>query len=1524
INSLSTSEPLTEENIPELTVEGEPAFYGLYTDEQYTQKVEFPYSGSYMLYAKFANPTNMVFILSEDQLEYGVSRNDTTTGNVVIPEKYNWKNVTTIGYFSDCDSLTSITFPKTVINTGAYENIFDNSDPFWGCTSLENIFVEDGNPIFKDIDGVLFTKELEEYGGGCLLVRCPSAKTGTYTVPDGIVGIAYDAFAQCSVTSVTFPSSIIMIQYWVFDSSECIESVDLSATQIDILPEGIFSYCSSLNDVLLPDSLTGIDNGCFNFCSSLSFITIPENVTYIGGGAFAGCSGLTSITIPSAVTSIYDYAFQNCIGITSITISSSVTSIGENVFENCSSLSKVIIDSATIASSVESNESYGYLCANATEVWILNSITEINSFITNTFTNVTTMSIGSATYNKYYVEINTYSIIYGENTATFNSIGALTWNNLPEMIVEGSPALYGLYSDSEFINEIEVPYSGPLTTLYAKFGNPENDSLVFTQNETGYSVRASESGGEAGVEKTTPINKSATAFTNRKPVSEASLMASLLPSNLNIPALYYGIPVITIANSAFENHQELTSIVIPSSVTSIGSGSFRCCSGLTSITIPNSVNSVGSSAFYGCTELTSVTISTNVTNIENSTFSECSALTSFIIPNNITSIGVSAFSGCTGFTSITLPNSVTSIARNTFSGCTGLTSITIPSSVTNIGEGAFSGCIGLTSITIPSSVISIDEFAFFGCTGLIGITIPNSVTSIGNYAFQNCSNLISIIIPSSVTNIAYELFSGCTGLSSVTIPSSVTNISSYAFSGCTSLTNFTIPSNVTYIDYSVFYNCTGLNSILVSEENENYSSQNGVLFNKTMTSLICYPIGKTGVYEIPSSVTIIEEHAFNNCTNLTSITIPISVTNIVSGAFYGCTGLLSITIPSSVTIIGFYILTGCTSLTSMTLPFKSTYAYNTNSYLKYYFGGSSYSASITMPFSYTVSFSNEITAIGNYMFYNCSGLSSISIPDSVTSIGDQAFCFCTGLTNITIPSSVTTVGTNVLTGCTSLTSMTLPFKSTYENNTNSYLKYYFGGYTYSLTVTMPSSYTVNFSNEMTVIGDYMFYGCSGFENFSIPINTTSIGAYAFYGCSGFESFSIPINTTSIGAYAFYGCSGFESISIPSSVNTVGTRAFQGCSGFTSIMIPNSVTVIGIGILSGCTSLTSMTLPFSSSYTANTNSYLKYYFGGSSYSASVTMPSSYTVSFSNEITSIGNYMFYGCSGLTNFTIPSSVTNIGNEAYSGCTGLTSLTIPSNITVVGIEAFLGCTGLTNISIPNNVTSISYSAFEDCTGLVNVVFQEGLIATISSMMFQGCTGLTSITIPSSITTIASYAFYNCTGLTSITIPSCVTTMGSNVLTGCTALTSMTLPFKTSYNSDNNSYLKYYFGGSSYSASINMPSSYTVQVAEGITGLGNYAFNGCTGMISITIPSSVTSIGSSAFYGCSNLKTVIIDSSTIAGGFTSATAYGNLLNYMTTDSELYILNSIETIGAYVNTTYFEEAVVVEIEGVSYKKFVKK
>lgn len=300
-------------------------------------------------------------------------------------------------------------------------------------------------------------------------------------------------------------------------------------------------------------------------------------------------------------------------------------------------------------------------------------------------------------------------------------------------------------------------------------------------------------------------------------------------------------------------------VVIQEGVSNIGERAFFN-SGITSITIPSTVKVIETDAFSNCPNIKSIELPVGVTQIKSGAFSGCS-MESISLPSGLTEIGVSAFGGCPNLKSIVIPFGVTQIDFLTFSG-SGLTSIVIPSSVTSIKAAAFQSCHKLASVEIPSSVTEIDNNAFIHCWNLSSVVIPSSLTSIGDRIFSGCEKLSSVVISPGLNFIGDYMFSGCESLSSVVIPPGIVSIGKQAFSGC-SLTSIVIPASVKNIANDAFD--IGLSYISVDAGNSDYSSLNGVLYNKEKTELIQYPAGrKEATYTIPASVTTIKEEAFHH------------------------------------------------------------------------------------------------------------------------------------------------------------------------------------------------------------------------------------------------------------------------------------------------------------------------------------------------------------------------------------------------------------------------------------------------------------------------------------------------------------------------------------------------------------------------------------------------------------------------------------------------------------------------------------
>jgi hypothetical protein len=637
--------------------------------------------------------------------------------------------------------------------------------------------------------------------------------------------------------------------------------------------------------------------------------------------------------------------------------------------------------------------------------------------------------------------------------------------------------------------------------------------------------------------------------------------------------------VTRIGGNAFSYCENVTSVSIPNSVTSIGSYAFAS-TGLTQITIPASVTSISDHVVFNCSKLVSITVASGNTVYDSR--NNCNAI--------IETATNTLLSACK---TTVIPQTVTVIDDNAFASISDLTSVTIPNGVTTIGENAFYGCTGLTSVIIPNSVTIIRDNAFRNCSNLSNLVIGSGVTFIGDYAFAECAftffNCLATVPPTIFNNTFKPKTSG-SGIS-------VTKVV-YVPKGCKSAyesANIWNDFNIYELLYDfevngIYYTITGDRTVEVAPNPHNYA---GSINIPSMTSY------NGTVYQVKG----IGEGAFSRCYSLTSVTIPNSITTIGDGAFLFCISLTSVTIPQSVTSIGYLAFIGCSGLTSITVASGNTIydsRNNCNALIE------TASNTLLAGCNSTV-IPNTVTAIGDYAFYNCTSLTSVAFSNSLTSIGVGAFYQCAGLTSVIIGSGVTNIGDGAFDDCTALTSVTCLAttppsiqSSAFETDTYSNATLYVpaaskdayqaadgwkdfthiravpydfmvDGICYKITGTNtvdvcenPAQYSGN-----VVIPSTVTYGGKTYQ-------VTGIRTYAFYDCDGLTGVTIPNTVTTIGDAAFSGCDNLTTVTIPNSVTRIGWYAFAYCNGLTSVTIGSGVTTIDDNAFAGCPALTSVT------------------------------------------------------------------------------------------------------------------------------------------------------------------------------------------------------------------------------------------------------------------------------------------------------------------------------------------------------------
>jgi hypothetical protein len=498
-------------------------------------------------------------------------------------------------------------------------------------------------------------------------------------------------------------------------------------------------------------------------------------------------------------------------------------------------------------------------------------------------------------------------------------------------------------------------------------------------------------------------------------LSILDLSASIIKSYSGNDGTYTGISTAYAANEipiyAFFNpllfayKSSLTSIKFPSTTTKIGTQAFYYSWNLAgTINIPASLTSIADYAFYGCSSIATFTVANS-----NSRYSASNGVLfdkkqdslfifppaksgSYTIPTTVKHIGASAFENCYNLTSILIPNTITSIGSYAFSYCSGISgALTLPTSLRKLGEGAFYGCWNLTSVTIPATLTDIGYYCFLESNSVtafnVNVSNPDYVSVNGMLMSKNQDTLF--ICPPAKTG-------------TITIPSTVKLIGSYAFYNCTKISGtLTIPASVDYIGYYAFYNCSLISSFEVNPQNLYFTAENGVLFSKTKDRLLVYPVAKSGVYQMPSTIKTIDPAAFAFCSSITgTLQLPASVTSIGLYAFYNCTQISALDVDAGNTEYSSDngVLYKNEMDTLLVCPLGKSGNYTIPENVKYVsfsaFNGCSNITSITFP--------TTLTGIGNYAFAYCTGLNKIQIPKSTSNIANGAFYSCTNLVEISI------------------------------------------------------------------------------------------------------------------------------------------------------------------------------------------------------------------------------------------------------------------------------------------------------------------------------------------------------------------------------------------------------------------------------------------------------------------------------------------------------------------------------------------
>ena len=570
-----------------------------------------------------------------------------------------------------------------------------------------------------------------------------------------------------------------------------------------------------------------------------------------------------------------------------------------------------------------------------------------------------------------------------------------------------------------------------------------------------------------------------------------------------IKKVVIGEGVESISDNAFHYYENLRSVSLPSTLTSIGEAAFWACSSLQSITLPNNLTNIGLNAFRACHSLTQVLIPASVTNIDGSAFECCTGLTDVVFEGNSLEFG----SGATFYDCTSLKNVFFNGTRADWTASRGSSGSVLPAAaqiyykndlissgtcgdnssgnntqwkltkagtlIITVGTGYTEGGIadfaygkapwyqdiydsGIRCLIIGSGIKTIGSYAFADCTDLAEIIVPDGVISIGDGAFQQNSGAKRVVLPPSTVYIGHGALRDCSALTSVSLPDSMSNrLFLDMFEGCTNLKSVDIPDGITDIYEGDLASCPNWTDI--------YYDNWGRVWNRVVSNVRD---------SIPDRMNV----HFKD--------------NIYDSGSCGENVTWTLTADGTLTISG----TG--AMTDYTYDSRSPW-YSCRTYIK------------------RVVMQQGVTSIGDHAFWDCSGLTSVTIPDGVTSIGGDAFSGCAALTSVTIPGSVTSIGGGAFSGCTSLTSVAIP-------------------------------------SSVTEIGGSAFSGCTGLTSVTIPDSVTSIGDSVFSGCTALTAVTISDGVTAIGGSTFSNCIRLAKVTIPKSVTSIGKNAFYYCESIADV------------------------------------------------------------------------------------------------------------------------------------------------------------------------------------------------------------------------------------------------------------------------------------------------------------------------------------------------------------------------------------
>ena len=1467
--------------------------------------------------------------------QYAFSYSSLTTVN--LPEDSQLTKISK-GVFTGCQ-IATVSIPKGIaeIESGAFSST--------GLVSVN--FAEDS--------------QLELIGNGAF----QWSNLRKITLPDTVQAIDLAAFASCQeLSQVTFgaDSKCTVLGGYAFSGTRMLKQIKVPDSvrsfgelcfyqsgleEIEIgaglteIGEGALSYCQNLQDITVDKDNTvfgSYDGVLFNAektklmfypAAKTGAYTLPKTTEMIAGYAFAGASKLTEVTLNDGLIEIGRYAFSDCESLQTPVFPEGLERISENAFENCSSMTEKCLIPKSVSALGRFAFAYDY---NLTAIEI-----EPESKLNR---------LGYGVFG--YCGIEDFTV--PENVSTMGQEVFTGCKNLVTMTFEGESQLERLaawtFNGADALRRITFEEGSSLTTI------------------------------------------------------EARALEGLV--SLNHVDLKYCTKLQEIDNYALNHCASLTDISLPQSLNSIGRYAFQGCTSLKKLTVPAKLSQIGRYAFVDTNKI-EIYFKASVLpkGLEEKWNEDVAAY--YLGVSDVVSSGeweyaltedgdasIVAYHGSA--TDIALDkidgHDIISIGGKVFQNNTSLRSITLPETLTGIYQNAFAGTTELQEITIPAAVRVVDDYAF-AQSGLAKVEFAagSKLVTLGRYAFAETKNLTKLNLPEGVdrirdytfykskikeitfadgaepTQIGRYAFGG-SALTDFTVPDSVTNIDYNAFSDATSLTKVdlgngekltlqgnafynsglvevTIPAGVDHIGELCFAGCENLKAIRVAEDNQRYSSDEDILYNKAQTTLITCPANKEGSYTVKSTVTSFGFAAFEK-SKLSQITIPQDsrLSTIGYRAFMHCEKLEQISIPAGLQSIDRYAFAYCSSLKTINVPEES----QLGGIYKSAFYNCSQLESIRIP--------DGVQEIGAYAFYGCNGLTKIDITDnsklmsiddhafehtavtkfampkdlieigtaafngakldtlivndSIQEIGRNAFADCglAKMTKLEFPVSMVYLGNGALKGADTIEELTLPFFGEYLGAEvgNGYVEIVklVDLFAQEEWTSIGSLKKLTILQGQAVPMEYC-WSVNGISEVNLPDTVTEIGRCAFLSTS-LTQIKLPESLTIIQERAFES-SMLERVSFPEGMKKIGEDVFRDCQNLKKVELPQSLSYIGENAFNH-TKVEAIELPGQLAHIDKCAfAYTKL--------KEVEVPSS--VSYIGEGAFSGNVdleridvdeknkMYCSVDGVLynkektellavpgkltgTVTIPNGIQRIGDYCFANI-GVDEIVFPNSLIAIGEGAF-SKSSLTAIDIPDSVVEIGKYAFQECTQLEQVELSKN-INVISEWIFWGDIKIQKMELPDSVQKIETSAFEQ-TGLKYITLGSKLNKIGDFAFRGCSQLQYISVAednqhFKAQdgilYNKDGTKLIL-----------TPMMIRGEVVVPDGVKRLEKSAFANREKLEKIVLPDSLEYIADECFSYCIALNDIIIGENVSfigRGAFYATKYYWNNKNWE--DGILYV-----------------------------------